>query len=224
LTKRPPRRGSKLTLQIPVNELSPLQLEGEVVRTAPAAGEGGQPGEMAVGVQFGRIDGVRRERLKKLLVEGLSGPRPYGDSSRLRYALPDVPNTEGPAEPNPDAPCARYEHRVDAFCAGSTRVLVGRDLSEGGMLVERHDGMRVGEQLRLALPGPAREEPLLVEAHVARDEGERGLLLLFDWMEPDDQKRLRKLIHNLPKIRRLADDTATHTVVPARVVRRNRQD
>ena len=85
------------------------------------------------------------------------------------------------------------------------------------MVVEPHNGLHVGDRLGVALPMAAREEPLLVEAHVAREE-ERGLLLIFDWMEPWMQTRLRQLIRGLPKIRRLQDDTGTHTVVPARIV------
>jgi hypothetical protein len=119
---------------------------------------------------------------------------------------------EAPAQPR-----ALFEREIDSFSAGATRVLMGRALWEGGMRVKHNPGLEVGERLRLALPTREREEPLLIEAHVA-SEDDRGVLVLFDWMEPAMQERLRRLIHTLPKIRRLEDDTGTHTVVPARML------
>ncbi len=76
--------------------------------------------------------------------------------------------------------------------------------------------LEMGERLRLALPAAPREEPLLIEAHVARDK--QGLVILFDWMDPASKTRLRELIKRLPKIRHLQDETPTQTVVPTGVV------
>jgi len=217
LTSKPPKRGARVTIQIPDAEDGALQLRGTVLRTAPAKGEGGVPGEVSVGMQFDTIEGVTRERLKKLLVEGLTGPRAFGDGGRLRYMLPDVPESMERDREAPAQPRALFEREIDVFSAGTTRVLMGRALWEGGMRIKHNPGLVVGERLRLALPTREREEPLLIEAHVA-SEDDQGVLVLFDWMEPAMQERLRRLIHTLPKIRRLEDDTGTHTVVPARML------
>jgi len=224
LTSKPPKKGSHITLQVPCEEATPLQLEGTVVRTAPGLGEGGRANETAVGVRFDSIQGETREQLKALLSEGKGGPKSYGPTDPPSEAAASPPEqasrtAEVPPSavdaPAPEAPrVVEDELRVDAFSAGRTRVLVGRDLTEGGMRIDARDGLEVGERLRLALPIVEREEPLIIEAHVARNEGER-LLLLFDWMDPLHQARLRQFVGSRAKIRCLEDDTRTHTAVPA---------
>jgi hypothetical protein len=224
LTSKPPKKGSHITLQVPCDGAPPLQLEGTVVRTAPGLGEGGRANETAVGVRFDSIQGETRERLKALLSEGTGGPKSFGSADPPSEAAASPPEQVSrtaevpPAAVDAPAPEASRvvedELRVDAFSAGRTRVLVGRDLSENGMRIDARDGLEVGERLRLALPIVDREEPLIIEAHVAQNEGDR-LLLLFDWMEPGHQERLRQFVGSRAKIHSLEDDTRTHTAVPA---------
>jgi hypothetical protein len=47
------------------------------------------------------------------------------------------------------------------------------------MRVEPHPRLARGARLRLALQPPGGAPPLLLEAEVARDDGERGLVLRF---------------------------------------------
>lgn len=128
LTKRPPRRDAEITIQMPYED-SPLQLAGKVVRLAPGAREGGGIEETAVGMRFSAITGIKKERLKQLLLDHWTGPQAYGDLGRVRYhtgedsALIDI---------SEDQPRAVFDESVDAFRTGTTRVLVSRDLSEGG--------------------------------------------------------------------------------------------
>ena len=210
LAKRPPKRGAEITLQIPGDD-SPLQLNGKVVRLAPGAREGGVVEETAVGVHFGPITGVKKERLKALLVEHWTGPQAYGDLGRMHYHVAEETDL---LDTSPGQPRAVFDQSVDAFCTGTTRVLVARDLSEGGLRVEPGSGLRVGARLRLALPVGRREEPVLIEAHVARDEAEKGLVLFFDWMDDSERQRLKQLIDKLPKIHRLEENAETHTAIP----------
>ncbi len=141
---------------------------------------------------------------------------------RPRRLMPVDAPPEPPSEPGPQRlPRALFEREVAAICAGGTRVLLGRDLSEQGMRVERHAKLKLGERVRIVIHAAAREEPLLVEAHVDRDDGTAGMVLRFDFVETADLGRLRRLIEALPKIRRLDDDTPTHTtflteLLPAR--------
>lgn len=210
LTKRPPRRGADITIQIPCGD-SPLQLSGKVVRLAPGGQEGGAVEETSVGMHFAPITGIKKERLKALLLEHWNGPQAYGDLSRVRYHTGDDNSV---LDTSAGQPRAVFDQSVDAFCTGTTRVLVSRDLSEGGLRVEPGSGLQVGTRLRLALPVGKREEPVLIEAHVARDEGEKGMVIFFDWMDQTERCRLKGLIETLPKIHALRDDTATHTAFP----------
>ena len=216
LTKKPLRKGSVVTIQIPNGGPKPLQVEGTVVRNAPAEREGGRPGQTAIGVRFPRIEGARRERMRALLTERMNGPKAFDDPEALRGLLPDVPETTRTDEAQPGGPWADYSQRVNAFCAGSTRVLVGVDLCDSGMRVADGSRLKVGERLRLALPMAPHEEPLLIEAHAARDE--QGLVILFDFMDPDSRVRLRELIERLQKISYLEDYHATQTVFPTGIV------
>ena len=85
-------------------------------------------------------------------------------------------------------------------------IVFGRDLSRRGVRIERCDAMTVGDTLTLAIPGRPPEEPLLLRAVVARDEGADGLVVLFNDPEPADLDRLDRIVASLPPIETLADD------------------
>ena len=205
-----PERGQSLTLRIPVpGRGRPLRVRGEVVRTAPARNEGGREGQVAVGVRFRPLSDARRAGLAALLRERSAGPGVYHGPGAL--------TAQGP--PTPSAPYERsvaraaYGRELDAMCSGATRSLLGRDLSEAGIRVDPTDKLQVRERVRLALYGCPTGEPIVVEAHVERDDGPQGLVLHFDWLEERDLARLRHLIATLPKvIRRLEDDVALHAL------------
>jgi hypothetical protein len=99
-----------------------------------------------------------------------------------------------------------YSRRVPAFGERALRVLVARDLSVGGMRVERVAGLGVGDRLHLALYGDAAGEPTLVWATVARDDGRDGLALLFDEVPTEAAERIEKVLVDLPAIESLHDD------------------
>jgi len=58
----------------------------------------------------------------------------------------------------------------------------------------------VGATLRLALDGGSGAEPVLVDARVIRDDGENGVALHFDWIDPASRPRLHSLVGQLPVI------------------------
>jgi hypothetical protein len=93
-----------------------------------------------------------------------------------------------------------YDHRVVALGDEATRVLLGRDISTGGMRVDPHPGLSVGDRLELALHAGARSEPLVVEAVVQRDDGDRGLVLRFAGDDPPVASALERVIEHLPVI------------------------
>jgi hypothetical protein len=101
-----------------------------------------------------------------------------------------------------------YPRRVPAFGDRAMRVLVARDLSMGGMRVERDSGLQMGDRLHLAIYGDANEEPFLVWATVTRDDGPDGLALVFDGVHPMIAEQLEKVVTDLPAVESLHDDEA----------------
>ena len=101
-----------------------------------------------------------------------------------------------------------YEKKVPAFGTRALRVLVARDLSQGGMRVERFSGLEVGDRLHLAIYGAADHEPFLVWATVDRDDGANGLALVFDEVHPQLAAQLEKVVADLPSVESLHDDEA----------------
>ncbi len=106
------------------------------------------------------------------------------------------------------SPRGAYSRRVPAFGHRAMRVLVARDLSVGGLRVERLGGLSLGDRLHLAIYGRAEEEPTLVWATVARDDGPEGVALVFDEVSPATAERIEKVLVDLPAVESLHDDEA----------------
>ena len=87
-----------------------------------------------------------------------------------------------------------YERRVVALGEEAARVLVGRDLSPGGMRIDATPGVALGDVLRVALHSGTRSEPMIVLANVVRDDGEAGLVLCFSDLSPRQQEQLDQII------------------------------
>ncbi len=144
-----------------------LTLRGETLRPTDGAGE------CVVG--FRRNAGSAKRRLAEVLARHARGP-----ASLLEAPTPEP--ARAPAEPDDErrrSPRRPFPRRVIALGDEATRVLVGRDLSLGGMRVQPDANLRVGELLRLAIHGGSHEAPVVVDAEVMRDEAERGYVLRF---------------------------------------------
>ena len=100
-----------------------------------------------------------------------------------------------------------YSNRVVAAAADGSlhRVLIGRDLSTGGMRVDPQKDLAVGASLRIAIYDTARETPVVVLAKVARDDGKRGLALIFESLAPGVAEQLERLVALLPPVECLQD-------------------
>lgn len=103
---------------------------------------------------------------------------------------------------------ALFSQKVPAFGTAALRVLVGRDLSTGGMRVERQPQLAIGDRLHLAIYGEADGEPFLVWGTLARDDGERGMAIRFDELHPVVAEQLEKIVAALPAIEALNDGEA----------------
>src|SRR5262249_30860350 len=84
--------------------------------------------------------------------------------------------------------------------AEAARVLMGRDLSRGGMRVDPNPRLAVGMKLRLAVHAETREMPMILHAVVDRDDGERGIVLRFCDLSAELSRYLDYVIHALPLV------------------------
>jgi len=74
------------------------------------------------------------------------------------------------------------------------------------MRVERLAGLAIGDRLHLAIYGRADSEPTLVWGTVARDDGPRGIGLVFDPLDRTTAERIEKVLVDLPAIESLHDE------------------
>ena len=107
---------------------------------------------------------------------------------------------------------AFHGRRVVALGEEAARVLIGRDLSTGGMRVEPTQTLRLGQRFRIALHVSAGETPLVVHAEVARDDGLAGFVLRFNDLTAASERYLAKMIDSLPVLE-ARNSTAARVVV-----------
>jgi hypothetical protein len=136
-------------------------------------------------------------------------PRPAPATSAAAAPAPAAPPRAASPPAKPVAMADRRQHPRASYSAKVPRlddeadsVLLGRDLSVGGMRVEYHPNLQIGDVLELAVYGLPREEPIVLKARVAQDSGD-GLGLAFDSVEPAVQARLERLVTRLPGVESL---------------------
>lgn len=180
------QRGTALQVQLP-GELSGdsrFAVAGKVVRVGGAHEEGGLSAQHAVAVRFDPIVATTKASLVKLLGTLASGPA----------SLEEATGFAGKRTPR-----ARYNESVYALDA-TPGPLTARDLSVGGIRIEPASYLAVGQQVRLAIETGGRGEPVIVTARVSRDDGRRGVVLLFESIEGDGSKRLEQFVSRLPPV------------------------
>jgi hypothetical protein len=201
-------RGQKLSLRIPVEpgRKRALRIEAAVLRVGPSEVEGVN----AVALTFAR--GSRRvlEKLRELLKEYARGPAILaGEAPALKDLRLDSPagstaaaagdgDGAGDGSERRDSPRRAYVQHVIALGTEAGKVLIGRDISLGGMRVDPHPELLLGDQLKVGLHLRAREKPLVVNARVVRNDGERGLVLQFNDLEEESESYLRSMVNFLP--------------------------
>lgn len=206
LTDVPLRTGSRISIQVPVPETSrALALGGRVLRVShePVAGD-----QHTVAFTLDAKD--RSPDLQRLLQHYRSGPAQAmtADGRPRAPAEAKLPL----AAPSSDAERRKHERvvfksEVIGLSEEAATVLVGRDLSIGGMRVEGHPQLELGMRLRLAVFGAPREEPILVRAEVTRaDDGTHALR--FVDVGAEAAARLEKLVAHLPSVEPLDQEEA----------------
>jgi hypothetical protein len=225
LSSEPVSRGRSIKVLVPALAplKQRLRLRGLVVRSGPAANA--DPGIHVMAVRFGDLQPQLAARLQAILDVHRRGPAvarrqdgargrydpidSYGSRSKdasaestsdtpyevARDSEPTLDTEVGPAERR-GVDRRSYDKRVVALGDEATRVLLGRDISPGGMRVDPNPGLGVGDQFKLALHAGAMTEPMVVRAVVMRDDGKSGLVLRF--LDQQQRDQLAKLIDHLP--------------------------
>ena len=101
-----------------------------------------------------------------------------------------------------------YDRRIVALDEEAARVLVGRDLSRGGMRIATNPSVRIGDVLRIALHSGSQSNPVMVIAKASRDDG-NGMILTFDDLSPAQLDQLEKIIGSDHSVHAKAEDFET---------------
>ncbi len=92
------------------------------------------------------------------------------------------------------------KRRIIALGHEAARVLIGRDLSVGGMRIDPTPGLALGDHLKVAVHVRPDGQPLVVSAEIVRDDGPNGMALRFAELSPAAQRYLSQMIDALPNI------------------------
>jgi hypothetical protein len=122
---------------------------------------------------------------------------------RVRLSESDRTSESTPASPRRTGTRGRFESSLVAEAEHGRVVLIGRDLSAGGMRIERGGPITIGDRLRIAIHGPAVSEPVRVHAEVVRDDGDAGFALVFDRVDAPTTTELEKIVACLPDVESL---------------------
>jgi hypothetical protein len=133
------------------------------------------------GVELEVVDGIELEPMPDRAASA-----PGGSSLEPQGLAKDSERRQDPRVP--------YEERVVALGEEAARIIVGRDLSLGGMRIEACDAIGLGDVLRLALHYGTEHEPLIVLATAQRDDGEDGTLLSFLDLGATQRQQLERII------------------------------
>ncbi len=140
------------------------------------------------------MEGDLRVELGGAFASGAATPTPTpGEDSRERRAQPR----------------GHYASPLVAASSDGPFVLIGRDLSVGGMRIERHPDLHVGDRFEINLHGPDPSQPIHVHAEIVRDDGEDGFGVAFQDMDRKHSATLEKLVACLPDVESLEDGEAS---------------
>jgi len=185
-----------------------LTLAGQVLAAGSSAAHPGRGHDIAVRFRspHAAVRKILHEVMSRHAVGTTAKPAPPPPrapaEAREAAALPE----QGDEAIAPDAdqrssPRKLFTRRVLASAGGGTHVLIGRDLSAGGMRVRPVPGLRVGDEFKLALYGHGGDPALVLKAVVSRDDGWNGLVLQFRDVGPSAAAKLELLVTSLPAAR-----------------------
>jgi hypothetical protein len=204
----------EVTLPSELTGGDPLTISCRVLGVGDASSVGGRARDIAVGFRstspivrtllqgvmerhsFGITTSPPRPKAKQ---RSQAKVQPIAETAVERADAADEPAAAGAEERA--GPRKLYSRRVLAAGGGGTRMLIGRDLSAGGMRVRPVPGLQLGDEFKLALYGGGDHAPLVLKAVVARDDGWEGLVLHFEDVGESLASQLESLVESLPATR-----------------------
>ncbi len=187
-----------------------LALSGYVAHCSPEAERSGGEGFTVI-VVFRDLEPEAQAQIESILGGGDLGTRITPLES-----VPDTPaelhTVAPPPEPADLADEDRrvhqrrpYARRLTALHADASDVLLGRDLSMTGIRIQRNPALAVGARVSIALYAGEREEPMILDAEVLRED-QVGFGLRFVSLSPEQKLRLEQMLERLPPLESLAGD------------------
>jgi len=187
-----------------------LELTGHVADCMPETNRSGGEG-FSVVVAFRDLEPEARAQIESIL---------EGDSLGTRITpLERVPDTPAEAHAPPAEQTGlvdsdrrvhgrrEYSRVLTALDADAADVLLGCDLSRTGIRIQRNPALSVGDEISIALYPSQREEPLILDAEVLREDHD-GLGLRFVSLSPEQALQLERMLEHLEPLESLADDAA----------------
>ncbi len=207
-----PRSVLSITLPRSVAGWPWLRLKGQVTRTVR---DDSRRGMLSAAVVFGDLSSRARLRLDALLEELRLGPVALSDAGPAQGAETvsgsddSRPGDEPPHEDERRLyPRGEFQREVLAMgprSEGVRNVLVGRDLSVGGLRVEADPALAMDDIVHIALYDTLNREPITVTAKVVRDDGVRGLGLRFIDLDVAASEQVQRIVGTLPVVEDLSE-------------------
>ena len=182
------RPGEQVVVEVPAGDggHETVSAVGHVLRCVrPGPGESG----CTLAVAFDALDAPSLARLQQALRTSIIG----SEAAPGRATSLDRRRTGR----------SSFRRRVVALQSEADRVLMGRDLSAGGMRVEPHPGLEVGDRMRIAIYAENGVEPWVVGATVLRNDAEAGMALRFDVVPREVARRFEAFVASLPSLEAL---------------------
>ncbi|HKA14188.1 MAG TPA: PilZ domain-containing protein [Myxococcota bacterium] len=199
LTDRPIDPGSLFRLQMPARVAGgrPLSVEARVVECAPGGDQ--TPARCITTATFTFVSARLHAHLHAAVAAHAEGPARFDGATGIE-PVGVAAAAEGCGAERRESDRHRLDRSVASLGDEAARVLMGRDLSRGGMRVNPNPMLVVGMKLSLAVHAETRDAPLILHAVVDRDDGERGLVLRFCDLSAELSRYLDYVIHALPLV------------------------
>jgi hypothetical protein len=197
-TREAVKIGNEIQLTFPP-ELTggdPLRVEGPVLSVRKLELDSGQ---REVGMAF-RLMGVSSRRVvNDIMLRHGSGAELRPRRAASPAPAPAAANANSSAkEERRSTPRKSFTRRVLAAGAGISHMLIGRDLSAGGIRVSPEPDLELGDEIKLAVYGRPGQPAIMLKAVVTRDEGDDGLVLRFRDVPASIAARLEQIVAELP--------------------------
>ncbi len=188
------KEGSSLWLTLPqeITGAKPLRLGGSVLRSTPVCNE---HGSQEVSVKFRELVQKDLRQLQRIVGQHAGRER---KPTPIKAPEPVVERPLG-ADRRKNAR-ARFASEILANSPQGSQVLLGCDLSAGGMRVQSDATLAVGDELKLALYARMGLPSVMVKAIVARADPDGSFGLRFDKVTDAVAARLEQIVSALPPL------------------------